>query len=306
MNPLVSICCVTYNHENYIHDAIKGFLIQKTNFPFEIIIHDDASTDSTASIIREYEKQYPELIVCIYQTENQYSKGIRMFSIPISHSKGKYMALCEGDDYWTDPYKLQKQVELLEKNPHCIMCVAKTEVRKNNELIMIFGEGHKDEYNIYDILNGSYFHTSTYLIKNKNIEQCLSTNTHIPRGDTSLRYLLSDLGPFILLNEVVSVYRITGNGVWTSLNNTDQIKLHINLHKSFHKYFKPKYRLDFAKLLISDYFQLFVGSIKKFNLKEIFTSGISLFVEGVKHPKHFSLFLIQKFKSFRFNRKLRK
>jgi len=115
--PLVSISCITYNHENYIRDTIEGFLMQKTNFSFEILIHDDASTDKTADIIREYEKKHTDLIFPIYQTVNQYSKEIMIspkFNWP--RARGKYMAICEGDDYWTDPYKLQKQVDFLERN----------------------------------------------------------------------------------------------------------------------------------------------------------------------------------------------
>ena len=115
--PMVSICCITYNHEKYIRDAIEGFLMQKTTFPFEILIHDDASTDGAADIIREYENKYPHLLYPIYQKENQYSKGIKIsptFQYP--RASGKYIAFCEGDDYWTDPYKLQKQVEFLEEN----------------------------------------------------------------------------------------------------------------------------------------------------------------------------------------------
>jgi glycosyltransferase involved in cell wall biosynthesis len=115
LTPLVSVSCATYNHENYIRDSLEGFLIQKTTFPIEILIHDDASTDGTADIIKEYEKKHPDLIFPIYQKENQYSKGLTIsstFNWP--RARGKYIALCEGDDYWTDPYKLQKQVEFLE------------------------------------------------------------------------------------------------------------------------------------------------------------------------------------------------
>lgn len=116
--PLVSISCITYNHENYIRDAIEGFLMQKTTFPVEILIHDDASTDKTASIVREYEEKYPQLIKPIYQTENQYSKRDGSIGrIQRGRARGKYYAICEGDDYWIDPLKLQKQVDFLEENP---------------------------------------------------------------------------------------------------------------------------------------------------------------------------------------------
>lgn len=114
---LVSICCLAYNHELYIRDCLEGIMMQKTKFSFEVLIHDDASTDKTASIIRDFEAKYPDIIKPIYQTENQYSKGkgvSRRFQF--SRVNGKYIAMCEGDDYWTDPFKLQKQVDFLEAN----------------------------------------------------------------------------------------------------------------------------------------------------------------------------------------------
>jgi len=117
-HPVVSICTITYNHEDYIAEAIESFLEQKTNFPFEILIHDDASTDNTQKIIKEYEKNYPTIIKPIYQTVNQksiFKSGMNpRFNYP--RVKGKYIATCEGDDYWIDPFKLQKQVDFLDNN----------------------------------------------------------------------------------------------------------------------------------------------------------------------------------------------
>lgn len=118
--PFVSISCITYNHEKYIKETIEGFLKQETTFPIEILIHDDASTDKTAEIIREYESKYPSLIKPIYQTENQYSKRDGTIGkIQRGRAKGKYYSVCEGDDYWVDPLKLQKQIEYMESHPEC-------------------------------------------------------------------------------------------------------------------------------------------------------------------------------------------
>ncbi len=115
--PLVSVRCTAYNHEPYIAQALDGFLLQRTNFPFEVIVHDDASTDKTADIIREYEKKYPKIIRPIYQTENQYSKRDGSIGrIMTAACRGRYIALCEGDDYWIDGNKLQMQVDFLEAN----------------------------------------------------------------------------------------------------------------------------------------------------------------------------------------------
>jgi glycosyltransferase involved in cell wall biosynthesis len=123
IKPLVSISCVTYNQELYIKDAIDSFLKQKTNFKVEILIYDDASTDSTPHIIDKYNSIYPDLIVPYYQKENLRSKGIKpRYKIQVQQAKGKYIALCDGDDYWTDPLKLQKQVDFLESHPGYVLC----------------------------------------------------------------------------------------------------------------------------------------------------------------------------------------
>jgi len=112
--PLVSISCTTYNQERYIEKCIEGFLMQETNFPVEILIHDDASTDATPEIIKEYQARYPDLINVILQKENQFSKGKMVNSFNFEKARGKYVALCHGDDYWIDKRKLQKQVSVME------------------------------------------------------------------------------------------------------------------------------------------------------------------------------------------------
>ncbi len=124
---VVSVFCITYNHEPYIRDAIEGFLDQKTNFVYEIIIHDDASTDNTAKIIREYELKYPNLIKGIFQDKNQYGKSdenkkyLFLYHQIVKNCKGKYVAVCDGDDFWIDSGKLQMQVDYMEQHPECMM-----------------------------------------------------------------------------------------------------------------------------------------------------------------------------------------
>ena len=121
--PLVSVSCMTYNHAAYLRQCLDPILAQQTSFPFEIVIHDDASTDGTIGIIEEYVAKYPGIIIPIYQKENQYSKGIR--GLPSRYNyprcRGKYIAVCEGDDYWTDPQQLQKQVDFLEAHEDYVM-----------------------------------------------------------------------------------------------------------------------------------------------------------------------------------------
>lgn len=132
--PLVSISCITYNHAPYIKDALEGFISQKTNFPFEVLIHDDCSTDGTTEIIKEYEQKYPDVIKPIYEKENQFQAGkpagSNVWNLP--RAQGKYIAHCEGDDYWKDPDKLQKQVDFLEANPEYGMCFTDFDVKNES------------------------------------------------------------------------------------------------------------------------------------------------------------------------------
>ena len=134
--PLVSICTLVYNHEPYLRECFDGFLMQKTNFAFEVLVHDDASTDNSAEIIREYTAKYPDIFKPIYQTENQYSRGVKIsatFLYP--RANGKYIAICEGDDYWIDPLKLQKQVDILEQNSDIGLVYTQVEAFDSNGVV---------------------------------------------------------------------------------------------------------------------------------------------------------------------------
>lgn len=115
--PVVSIVCVTYRHRDYLEDALRGFLMQKTAFPFEIVVHDDASADGTADIVRDYQRRYPSILKPVLQATNQYSQGRKCTLIAIGHARGEYVALCEGDDFWTDPDKLALQHATLRRHP---------------------------------------------------------------------------------------------------------------------------------------------------------------------------------------------
>lgn len=131
--PLVSVCTMAYNQAPYIRECLDGILMQKTDFTFELLIHDDASTDGTADIIREYEAKYPDIVKPIYQTENQYSKKINICQAYIyPRVKGEYIAFCEGDDYWTDPLKLQTQVDFLERNSDVSCCFHMVDIFQQN------------------------------------------------------------------------------------------------------------------------------------------------------------------------------
>lgn len=225
-NILVSISCITYNHEKYIADAIESFLMQKTSFKYEILIHDDASTDRTAEIIREYEKNYPDLIKPIFQTENQYSKGIQVEIFNIKRAKGKYFALCEGDDYWTDPYKLQKQVEYMEAHSECSLCVHAGKVISalDNKLIS-YNRPYKrnKDFLASEVIEGGggLFLTNSMFCRTEFVQDRPDFIKKATASDYPLAINLSLLGTVNYMDEFMSVYRLGGEGSWTSRSFSD-------------------------------------------------------------------------------------
>lgn len=214
-NPLVSICCITYNHENYIRDALEGFLMQKTDFRFEILINDDASTDGTSDIIRTYQDKYPDLIQAVFQTENQFSKGLKPSSI-LSMARGKYIALCEGDDYWTDPLKLQKQVDFLNLHPECSICCHRV-LRKNEnmqEKDYFHPKYDADQIFTKEEMYGRYIlQTCALIFRNIQVDEFLKFSQEFLVEDYPLFYFYAQLGHIGYLHDVMAVYRMHENGV---------------------------------------------------------------------------------------------
>lgn len=223
VSPLVSIICNTYNHVNYIRQCLDGFLMQETNFPIEILVHDDASTDGTADIVREYEDKYPDLIKPIYQTENQYSKGVKVsLKYQYSRAKGKYIALCEGDDYWTDPLKLQKQVDLLENNHEFVMCSHFRELYHQEYNNFSFSENLTYvEYDLNNLIVGDWFYQPVTVVF-RNIVSDLLLDKHTINTDVVLYYHLLQQGKGVCLPEVMAVYRLHNGGVWSLVDQGEK------------------------------------------------------------------------------------
>lgn len=221
--PLVSICVVTYNHEKFIREALDSFLMQQTSFPVEIVIHDDASTDNTQQIIEEYHKQYPHILKPLLQTENQRSiSGGGMnprFNYP--RSRGKYIALCEGDDYWTDPLKLQKQFEFLEDNPDFVGCGHYTStqydfVPNSGEQHYVHAVNRANTLTKRDFMRVGSFHTSSFFFRRETTLKA-PTKSVIFR-DNPLKIFLLSYGHIKILPEVMSVYRRNKGGVSENIN----------------------------------------------------------------------------------------
>lgn len=244
MDIKVSINCITYNHEKYIADAIESFLMQKTNFKYEILIGEDCSTDNTKKIVSAYVEKYPDLIRLITSENNvgAMKNSQRLFE----NARGKYIALCEGDDFWIDPYKLQKQIDYMESNPECTICFHNAEVRdKNNAPIgklhvpwsvhqrkYYYGKNYR--YSAGEMALLDFIPTASIVF----LKECLSSppnwiNNSIV-GDTPLRLIASSKGYAFFIDEVMSVYRLGVNGSETAranIENMDKKKLIIRLKK---------------------------------------------------------------------------
>lgn len=231
-HPLVSIVCVTYNHKNYIAEAIEGFLAQKTNFPFELVIHDDASTDGTQMIVKDYQEKNPDLIKPVLQKENQYALGRKATPIAMAYARGKYIALCEGDDYWTDPAKLQLQFDFMEQHPHLLACWTRYQVLTvrnilespvKNRSFQWKGNNNHMEVNLENLFQNYPAHTSTAFFKREAVSGELDVFFQYKHyKDIVLYSFLLNKGSGAILNRVTSVYRIHNSGVWSSnsrLNN---------------------------------------------------------------------------------------
>ena len=224
---LVSILCTAYNHEQYIRSALESFVSQKTDFAFEVLVNDDASSDGTAAIIREYEEKYPEIIRPFYQKENQFSKGIGYIyeNIFYPHARGKYFAFCEGDDYWTDESKLQRQVNFLESHPDYSACVHNTTLHYCNgsrpDELLIPGRG--DHEVLYEnVIHGPIdaYHTSSLMARREIIVQTpdfYRAATAHGFADYAWALLLRLKGGIWFIDRSMSVYRLFSNqAAWTS------------------------------------------------------------------------------------------
>lgn len=272
MKPLVSVICITYNHERYIRKCLDGFIMQKTSFPFEVIVHDDASTDKTACVIREYEEKYPEIIKPIYQTENQYSKGNNNITgLTVKYAKGKYIAMCEGDDFWNDPDKLEKQVSILRDNPTCKMCVHKVQIINEDGTatglyypqIDIKEAILSPEDFVSYVCDEKYFQTSSYFFDGDCFRSFYNNLPEFRKiadvGDDPLKLFFADLGPVYYQTSVMSCYRQACLNAWSNNNwaTEKHFKRMIKMMELFDDYSKARFHTSCLKRI--RYFEFLVA-----------------------------------------------
>lgn len=249
MKPFVSILCVTYNHEKYIRKTLDGFLMQKINFPIEIVVHDDASTDDTIKILKEYKEKHP-IINLVIEKENQYSKGNATVFLEnlYKSARGKYIAWCDGDDYWIDPKKLQKQVDFMENNPDYSICFHPVKVQFENNIKRQYlypAPSLVPAFNIDELLKTNFIQTNSVMYRKQKYKT-------IPRGimpvDWYMHLYHAQYGKIGFINKPMSVYNRHPDGIWwNSHANINKIwdkhgNSHLNLYVELLKIYGDNYK----------------------------------------------------------------
>ena len=265
--PLVCICCITYNHASYIKEAIDSFLMQETDFSFEVLVHDDASTDGTTDIILAYAEKYPSIIKPIIQTENQFSKGgLINARLVFPKAKGKYIALCDGDDYWADKTKLQKQVLFLENNSEYVITYTDCQpFDETGSLNIDFGAVRRD-LESKELQKSTPINTLTTCFRNviDQIPQDLMSARH---GDLVIWSLLGHYGKGKYMTDIVpSAYRVHADGIHSKKSKKEKMVMVLITYSALLAYYR---RISDDEL--SDYF---MDRVIEYSVRSVGVTGV--------------------------------
>lgn len=244
--PLVDVAIATYNHEKFIAQALESVLTQKTDFKYRLIIGDDCSTDNTQAIIKDIARKHPDNITTVFHPERLGTThrdriGVKVLKL----CTAKYITMLDGDDYWTDPYKLQKQVDFLEHHPECSLCFHNAEMFYDDgskPSINYSRTGQKEISTLEDVATGMVPIPCTVLFRNKLLGELPDCFYQVRNADWMLFVLLAEHGDIGYLNEVMAAYRVHGEGIWSSLTRRQRIKAHINTYQTIDAHLNFKYR----------------------------------------------------------------
>lgn len=244
-NPKVSVCVQTYNHVDYITECLDGILMQETNFPFEIILGEDESSDGTRDICKAYAQKYPDKIRLFLRSREDViyvdgnPTGRYNLIENLSASKGKYIALCEGDDYWTDPNKLQKQVDFLKNNQDVNLCFNRSDLLINKEFKLhpIPEVFEAKAFNYIELLRHyNFIGTAGVLFRKPKFFNFPQWFLSIPFGDLGLYKIVLGDKKIGCINDVMSVYRIHDKGAYSGLGEIREKKVYLNFYNVIYNF----------------------------------------------------------------------
>lgn len=303
----VSIHCLAFNHAKYIRKTFEGFLAQKTNFNFEVLVHDDASTDGTTEIIHEYEQRYPHIFKPVYQKKNQYSKGIMVaYVYNFPRAQGKYVAYCEGDDYWTDIHKLQKQYDAMEQHSECSMSVHNVRVISEDEQDspgviprIPFHETivSQQEFLKRELLEGYAVQTSCFFVRTEFLKEYVKEKPlytkYMVVGDLPTILYMMTKGKVYFINETMSCYRIGGKSSFRQMRKKNLFLEYHHLFsliygaEEYNKYTDFRYEQLMKAYMYMKYEQ--IGRIEKNLKKECEAFYLAEVYQGKEHSFRKSL-----------------
>jgi glycosyltransferase involved in cell wall biosynthesis len=251
---LVSVFCPVYNHEKYLRQCLDGIVMQKTNFQIEVFVQDDASTDNSPEIILEYAKKH-DFIIPLLHKKNVFSTGESINNYFFEHAKGKYLAICEGDDYWTDPLKLQKQVDFLEQNEDFSICFHDVKILKDDKIVddFIISPTEKEEFELEDFLIGNFMHTLSVMYRNsKEVVDYLNPINGNLLADFYMHAVFAAFGKIKRIDQVMAVYRF-GSGVWSTDKNLLKKR-----RMGYHSHRAIAYTLNKNKKFINQWYKFLI------------------------------------------------
>ncbi len=301
---LVAIRCITYNHAPYIRQCLEGFVMQQTNFRYVAIVHDDASTDGTAEIIREYEEKYPEIIKPIYEIENQYSKRDgslkRIMADAIDATHCKYIAICEGDDYWTDPQKLQKQIDILEENKDCVLVYTDAHIVDKDSNRIFSNKPNRPSGNITEklILEGNPIVTATTCYKYEYMAEYENNAPPFPllMGDYPLWIYMSTKGNFYYLPAKTTSYRLLENSA-SHNSSFEVIKKFQKNSMDIRLYYNSLLSMEISESIIEkSYYHTIIRISSKYakaDFMHVFKEGIKKYPSLILNPKIFMICVLR-------------
>ena len=251
--PVVSVCCLTYNHENYIEQSLDGILMQETKFPFEIIVHDDASTDRTPEILNQYAIHYPRIVRLILQDENQFSKaGLIAPRFVFPKARGKYIALCEGDDFWVDKYKLDKQVSFLEENLSYVITYSDSKPFNDEGYLDIDFGGARRNLEAIELKKATPIFTLTACFRNviKDIPSDLLCARY---GDLVIWSLLGAYGKGKYMPEILpSAYRVHDRGIHSKKTKKQRHRMSMITKAALFSYYSRRKETEVAEYFLRE------------------------------------------------------
>ena len=260
--PKVTVLIITYNHRAHISQAIESALNQKTTFDFEIVIGDDCSTDGTREIVAGYHTKHPEKVRVLLHEKNLGQLGKLNFIQSLAASRGKYVALLEGDDYWISPDKLQKQADFLDDHPECCTCYHNAWIETDSsppERFIFYPNGQKPTSEYVDFLRDKLPATASVMFRRGLFSEFPEWFFQMKMGDLPFHAINSQFGSFGYLNETMSVYRVHSGGGWTTKGLVERTHEELKAFRLIGEFFKGRYSEDFASVINQRYFFMAIG-----------------------------------------------